>query len=217
MIRRIGLFGGTFDPIHNGHMQLAETAERECDLQRILFLPAACPPHKSPSQLTSYRHRVEMIKIALKGRKEFVCSLVEADLPIPSYTVDTLRHLKTSLHKNTELFFLIGLDAFLEICTWKGYEELLRTVSFVVSDRAGNVVESKEQLARLLNYRQEEDRWVSREGKRNVYFLREPPLTISSSAIREALRAGTSILDMVPVPVYKYIMQHSLYCLNRSD
>lgn len=208
---RIGLFGGTFDPIHNGHLRLAETAEQECGLQRIIFLPAAYPPHKSPEQLTPYQHRVEMLKLALQGRERYDCSLVEADLPVPTYTVDTLKVLRILLPQDAEVLFLIGLDAFLEIHTWKGYDELLRTVSFVVSERECNLSEDKDQLARRLNYRRKDDRWISNEGKREVYFLRQPPLAISSSAIREALRAGAPILDMVPIPVFEYIMHHGLY------
>ncbi len=155
-----------------------------------------------------------MLRLALEGRKRYHCSHIEAELPAPSYTLDTVRFLKTSLEKDTKFFFLIGIDAFCEICTWKGYDELLRTVSFVVSERDGTLAEDKDRLAQKLNYSQKEHLWKSSDGKQEVYFLQQHPLAISSSAIRETLRAGTSVRDMVPAPVHEYIMHHGLYCLK---
>ena len=188
----------------------------ECELQKIIFLPAAFPPHKSPLQLTPFRHRAEMLRLALEGRKRYEFSLIEAELPTPTYTIDTLRSFKRSLAQSAELFFLIGIDAFLEICTWKRYDELLRTVSFVVSERESNLAERKDLLARELNYIQEDDLWKSTDGKKDVWFLRQPPLAISSSAIREAVRAGIAVHDMVPSPVHEYIMQQGLYCSQQN-
>ena len=211
MIQRIGLFGGTFDPIHNGHLRLAEMAEMECGLQKIIFLPAAFPPHKSPTRLTSFQLRAEMLRLALVGRTGYEYSFIEAELPPPSYTIDTLRFFNESWGKDANLFFLIGIDAFLEIRTWKGYDELLRTVSFVVSEREGNFIDRKHNLAQKLNYKQEDHLWQSIDGKQEVCFLRQPPLSISSSAVREAVRTGVAIRDLVPATVHQYIVHHGLY------
>lgn len=154
-----------------------------------------------------------MLQLALAGRGHYDCCHVEANLPSPSYTIDTLRFLKSSLAKETEVYFLIGIDAFLEICTWKEYDELLKTVSFVVSERDGNLAERKAILAQRLNYSYEGNLWKSNEGKQEVYFLHQHPLAISSSAVRDALRAGTSLQDMVPAAVCRYIKHHGLYTL----
>ncbi len=213
MIERIGILGGTFDPVHNGHLRLAEIAEKECGLQKIVFIPAASPPHKSPSQLTPFHHRAEMLRIALEGHKLWAYSLVEIELPAPSYSVDTLRLLKKSLAKKSKIFFIIGIDAFLEICTWKKYKELLQTVCFVVSQRNGDFAGQKAMLAQKLNFHQDGPHWISNEGMQKVYFLRQQPLAISSSAVRDALRAGISLQDMVPEAVCAYIKRHGLYTL----
>ncbi len=154
-----------------------------------------------------------MLRIALEGQKGWSCSCIEVELPAPSYTVDTLRFLKTTWSKNAQFFFIIGIDAFLEICTWKNYDELLHAVCFVVSQRDGDFTERKEILAQKLNFHQEGDFWKSAEGKQDVYFLRRQPLAISSSAVRAALRAGIPLQDMVPIAVCQYIKRHGLYSL----
>jgi nicotinate-nucleotide adenylyltransferase len=211
LIHRLGLFGGAFDPIHNGHLRLAETAEKECGLERILFLPSAFPPHKEPTLLTPFRHRLAMLNLALADKECFDCSPVEEFLSPPSYSIDTVQFLKKSLPPDIELFFLIGIDAFLEICTWKQYEELLNCVSFVVSEREGDLAERKRSLVKTLEYSQEGNLWKSCTDRKDIIFLSRPPLIISSSSIRKMVRNGKSILGLVPTPVQEYIMQNKLY------
>lgn len=215
MTNRIGIFGGTFDPIHNGHLRLAEAAVLECGLERILFLPTAYPPHKEPEHLTLFQHRFEMLRLALEGREHFECSRIEESLPPPSYTIDTVHFLKKSLDPGTDMYFLIGIDAFLEICTWKDYNELLKSIFFVVSERDGVLDEQKNSLAQALGYRQESHHWKSIAGDKNeIRFLHQSPLVVSSSGIRERMKCGKTIAGLVPPQVHEYILKHGLY---RSD
>jgi nicotinate-nucleotide adenylyltransferase len=209
-----GLFGGTFDPIHNGHLRLAESALKECRLERVVFLPAAYPPHKPVSHLTPFLHRAEMIRLALQGKRMYTCSLIEGALQAPTYTIDTLRYLCGRFAGGTELFFLTGLDAFLEIRTWKSYEELLKTVSFVVSERTGDFAEVKEKLARELGYTRKGRLWQSVDEKKPVIFLDRPPIDVSSSDIRRKIRAGDCVDGLVPDNVLTYIRNHRLYSDN---
>ncbi len=147
----IGLFGGSFDPIHHGHLALARAAKERCDLSRIYFVPANVPPHKQKQPLASYFHRYAMVVLATVGEKAFVPSLLEAPGspprctagksrspdPAANYSIDTVRRLKQSLKKIDKLFFLIGMDAFADIAKWREPEALLRECEFIVASRPG--------------------------------------------------------------------------------
>jgi nicotinate-nucleotide adenylyltransferase len=209
---RIGLFGGTFDPIHYGHLRLAESALAECGLDRIVFIPAAMPPHKAASELTPFHHRVEMLRLAVGNRTEFECSVVEAQLPVPTYTVETLRNFRRQCAPDTDFYFLTGLDAFLEIQTWKEYNRLLAMASFVVSEREREkLAPLKTQLAGELGYSTTPHMWISSDDRLPVYFLTQAPIAVSSSIIRRKIRMGEPINDMVPEAVYRYIRANQLY------
>ena len=125
---KIGIFGGTFNPIHLGHLHIAEQTQREMALDQIMFLPTGDPPHKPPETLAPAPHRLEMVRLALKNHPYFVVSDYEAISPAKSYTIHTLQHLKEELEG--ELFFMVGLDAFLDIASWKRAEELLKLTNF---------------------------------------------------------------------------------------
>ena len=112
--RKIGLLGGTFDPIHYGHLQLAESALVECKLDKVVFIPSALPPHKNGAVITSFRHRLAMLSLAGQGFNGFECNAIEGDLPKPSYTIDTLRELLKHYKSDCQLYFMIGADAFLD-------------------------------------------------------------------------------------------------------
>ena len=217
MSARIGFFGGTFDPIHNGHLRLADNALTECGLEQIVFIPAAIPPHKSPVHLAPFSHRVEMLKAALQGRQEFVCSTVEAELPAPTYTVDTLRYLRQRYAPDTGIFFLTGLDAFLEITTWKEYRELLHIASFVVSEREGeSYSQQKELLADEIGYCRQKRIWIGEDGMLPICFLNGTPLALSSSMVRQRIRQKLSISGMVPDGVCRYIEKYQLYGMRKD-
>ena len=123
---RLGIFGGTFNPIHRGHIQVAKDVLRLYRMTRICFLPCASPPHKTEKGLAEAKDRYQMVSLALAGQSDLVVSDVEIRRPGPSYTIDTLHHFKRREAQGMQLFFILGLDAFLEIHTWKSYREMFR-------------------------------------------------------------------------------------------
>lgn len=158
-----------------------------------------------------------MIKLALQRKKMYEYSLIEAKLPSPSYTIATLRYLHRHLAEDKEFFFLTGIDAFLEIPTWKEFDEVLKIVSFVVSEREGDFQNLKKNLARTIGYYFEDQIWKSNDEKKTVFFLGRPPLTISSSDIRRKVREGRSVYGLVPDEVGAYILDHKLYSGRESS
>lgn len=213
MITRIGLLGGTFDPVHAGHVQLAEMAMAEMDLGKVLFIPAADPPHKRHTAITSYMHRVAMLRLALTGDEDrFIVSQAESILPLPSYTIDTVRYFQTIYPVDTCLYFIIGLDAFLDISSWRSFRELLSTVHLLVARR--DISDSETQLRSLatsLHYRPEGLVWHSAGNLKDIRFMAGKPLSISSSTIRQSLRRGDRAYYGVAGSVRSYIDQHQLY------
>src|SRR5215467_3924914 len=140
----IGLLGGTFDPIHNGHLAVAHAAAERAKLAKVLFVPSATPPHKQKQPITDFLHRYAMVALALKGERKFFPSLLEAPLEKyptgeerPHYSIDTVRRLKAALASSDKLFFITGIDAFREITTWREPEALLRECEFIVVSRPG--------------------------------------------------------------------------------
>jgi nicotinate-nucleotide adenylyltransferase len=209
--KRIGLLGGTFDPIHFGHLQLAEIAFTRCNLQQVLFLPAARPPHKNDRDITPFQHRVEMIAIALAGKTGFELSLLEAGLPVPSYTIDTITFLVKNQNENEELYFILGEDAFLEIDSWKAYQQLLSLTNFIVSGRTGYSPEYFQSAAQSLGYLLKGGIWYDPSEKREIIFLPTATDNISSSAVREKIRNKTSLHGLIPDKVINYIKKNNLY------
>ena len=139
----VAIFGGTFDPVHRGHVAVARAASERFKLGRIYFVPADIPPHKQKQPLTPYYHRFAMLALALAGEKNFVPSLLEApeviqaEGALASYSIDTVRRFKLGLKKSDKLFFLIGIDAFMDIAKWRSPVELLRECEFIVASRPG--------------------------------------------------------------------------------
>ena len=210
---RIGVFGGTFDPVHNGHLVLAEAARREFGLERVLFIPAAQPPHKLEEPITSFQHRSAMLELALAGRPGFVLDRMEQQRPGPSYSVDTLRELSRRLEPDQRLYFVIGSDAFLEISTWKKFTELFRYADFLVAERPDA---APGHLADFLQKIPELALAPAGEGWRHPLggTLRSLPVNafpVSATTIRRKVRAGEAIDDLVPAPVAAYIKEHRLY------
>ncbi len=211
MTRRIGLLGGTFDPIHIGHLQLAEQALSECRLFKILFIPAANPPHKPRYEVVNFKHRVNMVRIALTGRQNFQLSELEAVLPAPSYTIDTLTFLKNNQKKDEEFYFIIGEDAFLEIDSWKSYEKLLSLTHFIVCGRGGYSPEYFHLFAQNLGYTSDGGEWCHAKRENKIIFLPQATKNISSTAIRERIRKNMSLKGIVPQDVVNYIQKYRLY------
>ncbi len=230
----IGLFGGTFDPIHRGHLALARAARERCNLSRILFVPANVPPHKQRQPLSAFSHRYAMIALATAQEKDFAPSLLEAaeDLELvsprtekmraakPNYTIDTVKRLKQSFKKADQLFLLIGIDAFEDIAKWHQAEALFRECEFVVASRPGySLADVANALPESLRPRQEVTRPFHKQAASGdlvlkgvtIHLLDQIYQPISSTAIREAAAAGKPLGRFVEPAVADYIKKVGLY------
>jgi len=215
--KKIGVLGGTFDPVHASHLALAEAAQREYCLDKILFVPAAVPPHKDDNQLTSFEHRVRMLEIACDCSEAFECNPIEGLLAKPSYTIDTLKALLDDAGQNSIFYFVIGCDAFLDILTWKSYREVLRLVSLIVSKRMGVDENELVRLAGELAYDSTNDFvWFNKENKKNIYFLKKIPAEISSTFIKMNITNYTILKKTIPEKVVEYIRRNGLYMSRKS-
>src|SRR6187399_891290 len=215
--RRIGLLGGTFDPIHLGHIELASLAQKTLWLTQVLVIPANVPPHRT-KPLTSSFHRFAMTALAVAGRDGWQASDVELRHEAPSYTATTLARFHQQGYQPTELFFLIGADAFAEITTWRDYPQILDRAQFaVVSRPAHPVARLREQLPGLA------DRMVAIEeggepvAKPSIILIDGKTADVSSTAIRVKLSAGESVEGMVDDRVRQHIAQHGLYRSSAPD
>lgn len=212
----MGLLGGTFDPVHNGHLQIAEIAKNFCGLQEVLFIPAAVPPHKKDKAVASFKHRARMIELALAGRPDFRLSTIEASLSVPSYTIDTLRYLQSHAPITTDFFFIIGADAFLDISSWKLYREVLRAAHLVVLDRAGCASCEVQDLIKRLGYEADDfpHSWHHPSLQKKIFSPFFPATSISdisSSCIRQKIRDNMAVPGVMPAAVLEYIQAHALY------
>ena len=209
---KIGLLGGTFNPVHNGHLALASSASQHCTLNKTVLLPAAQPPHKQGEEICPFHHRHAMLCLVAEENKGLEVSALEQSLPLPSYTIDTIRYLQGRGHPATEYYFITGADAFADICSWKDYRELLSRVHFVVFSRTGLSTMSLEDLYQSLGYlRHDENLWRDTgSGKKIETFSFTPP-NISSSMIRERIRLAKDIRSLVPSAVAQYIEKYHLY------
>lgn len=218
-LTRIGLLGGTFNPVHNCHLSIAGQAQRALALDRVIFIPSGAPPHKSGESLAPAHHRLSMVQRAVADLPDFAVSDVEANAPETSYTIDTVRTLRATVEG--EFWFIIGLDAFLEIAGWKSAETLLASTNFLVLSRP-RVPFSRMasltllppppplQLERLDEGRQQRlDHPIGPQT--TITFLRIDPCEVSSSDVRERIRTDADVTDWLPPPVHSYIIEHNLY------
>lgn len=211
-LTRIGVFGGTFDPVHNGHLQLAERAIQEVKLSQLLFVPAAKPPHKH-GVITPFRHRFAMLELVCKGNKYFSCSSVEAELAKPSYTVDTLTELIKRYPPDTDLYFIIGGDAFLDLMTWKSYARILSMVKIVVSPRVGYSNQRLHTFLLSLGYSKSDNKWQDGNGRKDIVLLSQSPQDACSSKVRDVIAKEGETTPLLPKVVANYIKENSLYNL----
>lgn len=231
----IGLFGGTFDPIHQGHLALAQAARERCALARILFVPTNLPPHKSAQPVASYFHRYAMTALACSAEKAFVPSLLEAPQEFvledkkaaksnvasaPNYSIDTIRKLKRELNKSDHLFFLIGIDAFKDISKWHEAEALFSECEFLVASRPGySLADVASALPDRLRPRMEVTKPFSRQPASGdlvlpgvtLHLLDSVHQKVSATEIRAAIRAKRPIKRFVPETVEQYIKKEGLY------
>jgi nicotinate-nucleotide adenylyltransferase len=231
----IGLFSGTFDPIHKGHLALAAAARERCDLGRVYFVPTNAPPHKTSQPAASYFHRYAMTALATEGEKVLVPSLLEApgefvlqdkksakgSIPsTPNYSIDTIRKLNRGLKKIDRLFFLIGIDAFKDIAKWHDAEALFAECSFIVASRPGfSLADVAGALPDKLRPRAEATKPFSRQPAKGdlalagvtLHLLDDVNQKISATEIRDAVRAKRPIKKFVPESVEEYIKKEGLY------
>ena len=205
MTKRIGLFGGTFDPPHVGHLALAEWAREALRLDRVLFVPAGRPPHKGRARLTGVAHRVAMTRLAVRGERAFTVSAIEARRDGPSFTVDTLRALRRA--PRVRIFLLMGADSLEEFHTWRDPAGIQAMATLVVADRPG----ASGKGAAAARRARRPVRPPGVPGARRVVWLENPALEVSSSAIRARLRAGRTVRYLIPDAVVRYIARHRLY------
>ncbi len=197
--RSVGVLGGTFDPIHNGHLVIAEEVRVRLGLERVLFVPARISPLKLARQMAPAHHRCQMIRLAIASNPFFELSLVDLERPGPSYTVDTLRLLKQQLGEGREICFIIGQDALASILSWRDPAEIMRLCRLVVVNRPGYHADLPSLEKALPGLRQ------------SLLLLETPELSVSSTDLRRRVREGWPIRYQVPDEVMAYIYEHRLY------
>jgi nicotinate-nucleotide adenylyltransferase len=194
---RLGLFGGTFDPIHLGHLILAEQCREACELERVWFVVAGAPPHK-PGERTPVAHRLEMARIAIAGHQAFEVSEIEAHRPGPHYSAETLETVKHE-RPGDDLFFLIGTDSLADLPSWREPERIARLATIVVVNRPGIVPVAPSPLPDF------------GPGSKPLLTVTIPPIGIASHDIRSRIAVGKSVRYMIPRGVEAYIGAHGLY------
>ena len=213
-MQRIGLLGGTFDPVHKGHLQLGEKVLEKFGLDKIVFIPAAHPPHKNAAVVGDVEHRLEMLRVALNGNRQFELSRIEVSRNTASYTFDTISEFTRESGDHARYHFIIGYDALAEIETWYRWKDLLTTANFIVAVRPGYSLKEIQQLLdrnRFFPDKENENRWVNEQRGNEVLFLTGEIVDISSTDIRSRIAADKSWSELVPPSVADYITSHRLY------
>lgn len=214
---RLGIFGGTFNPVHLGHLVLAESFREQLALDLVLFVPAGVPPHKGPREIASPLHRYAMVSLAVAGHPGFAVSDVELRRPGPSYSVETLETLAGEW-PGARLFFLMGSDTFLDLGSWRTPERLIAWATLAVGLRAGEAFEPEGAATRAVLARLGRRGWTrvpSTAGEAvapgEVALVDTLSLPVSAREIRRRLGAGESVRFLVPLAVADYVAQHRLY------
>jgi nicotinate-nucleotide adenylyltransferase len=216
--QKLGILGGTFNPIHLGHLAAAEEVGDRLELDQVIFIPAFLPPHKNEGDAPTARERQEMVRLAIEGNPRFSLSSMEVERGGRSYTIDTIMELRR-IHRDAALFFITGLDSFLDIRTWKEWQRLLTLCSFVVLSREGygfrdlasrNLVQASDQDLAALDAGTRH-RLEVRTGDFRIFLERVPLYEISSTDVRARIKQGRSVKYRLPVPVERYIIEHNLY------
>ena len=202
----IGVIGGTFDPIHNGHLMIAEEARTRLNLAEVLFIPAGQPWLKTDRPISEAEHRVQMVRLATADRPYFRLSTIEIERGGPSYTVDTLTELQAQLRAEDKLFLILGWDSLAELVQWLEPSRLVKMCYLAVVPRLGYPRPNLKALNRAI------------PGlSRRVTLMEGPQIDVSASEIRDRVARGLSIRHLVPEPVNRYIKEHKLYIVqNRS-
>jgi nicotinate-nucleotide adenylyltransferase len=219
---RSGLFGGTFNPIHRGHLWAASEVIKRFNLDQIFLIPAALPPHKTSGPVAKADDRLKMINLAISDLSGLTVSDVELNRPGPSYTIDTIRHFKHTLAQEARIYLIMGLDAFLEIHTWKSHQDLLEQIAFIVMARPAEDYSDARQGWRILetylrstlsadNQFDAEHACYILKGKQPIFICDIKALDISSTKIREKVKRKQCIENFVTPEVADYIRLKGLY------
>jgi len=213
---KVGLFGGTFDPIHNGHLEMAERVRRVFGLHRIWFIPARIPPHKDASGVSDPYHRYAMVTLATQDNDRFLPSALELRSDGMSYTIRTVNRVRDLLGGSAEIYFLMGMDSWREIETWKEYRRLLDSCSIILLPRGGSG-EGAETISRVIEVRDtgSEEPLPLPEGP-GVFSLLTDEVAVSSTSIREKAARGEPLTGLVPESVDRYLEKHALFRNNSS-
>jgi nicotinate-nucleotide adenylyltransferase len=209
--RRIGIVGGTFDPIHWGHIDVADAAESALKLSRMFLITSNIPPHR-PQPMASAFHRFAMVSLAVLDRETWRAADIELREQAPSYTSRTLGHFHDRGYRPSELFFVIGADAFVDVGSWRDYPRILDAAHFAVVSRPGfSVRELRERLTLLAPRMVDAPLGALDQIEPSIILIDAPTASVSSTAIRRALAAGESIAGLVPPRVQQHIEHHGLY------
>ncbi|MCD5397745.1 nicotinate-nucleotide adenylyltransferase [candidate division NPL-UPA2 bacterium] len=191
---RIGILGGTFNPVHCGHLVAAAEVVQEFVLDKVIFVPSFLPPHKDDSNIAPSRDRFQMCLLAIQAHPSFSVSSLELERGGKSYSIETVKELLGIYGRNTNFYFIIGIDAIQEISTWKDKEELFRLCEFIVVSRPGFSAGG-----------------IDKRVLKHTHLIKVPALDISSTEIRRRVKEGRNIKYLVPEKVEKYIYEHKLY------
>jgi nicotinate-nucleotide adenylyltransferase len=208
----IGIFGGTFDPIHFGHLRMAEELASLLALDTVRFIPAGQPPHRATPR-TDAVHRLEMTRLAISGNTRFILDDCEIRTSRPSYTVDTLTSLREELGSDQPIWLLMGADAFLGLTTWKEWNRLFELAHIAVAHRPGYRLSQSDMLTDQLRHELEQRRCDTPPHTAAGSIILKPvtALDISATAIRHHINSGTGARYLLPDTVLGYILQHHLY------
>ncbi len=203
--RRLGVLGGTFDPPHVGHLWLGRLAADALQLDRVLFMPAAQPPHKRDRRISGSSDRLLMTRLAIEGDPLFELTAIEMERPGPSYTIDSVQQLQDAYADGTQLFLVMAADSLQQIDTWREPDRLLTLVEWIVGPRPGVAAPQPEALRRRFG-----------EAASRIHLLEGPSLDVSASEIRDRVAAGRVIRYLVPRPVEELIADRDLYRASAS-
>ena len=221
-MKRIGLFGGTFNPIHKGHLWAATSVREGFGLDTVVLIPAAIPPHKRTKDIAAAADRLEMVRLSIADHEYLAVSDVELVRSGPSYSIDTIRHFIDRSAEDKQFFFIVGLDAFLEINTWKYYEDLFMLIPMIVLDRPASVQVPDDSFSRIVydflqtrisgdySYSAEDLSFIHPD-QQTVHLFSGEMMDISSTLIRQRISRGESISDVVPHSAADFIRRKGLY------
>lgn len=219
---RIGLFGGTFNPIHRGHLQVVQEVQAGFALDKTYLIPSALPPHKKYKRVADAKNRIAMTRLAVSNYPDLIVSDIELKRSGTSYTIDTVQYFKSILPEKTVLYLIMGLDAFLEVDTWKSYQDFFSLIPFIVMSRSGpgyndtilrwKTLEEYLKSRISAGYHFSSSCWGYVHDEKQPIFISEvTPIDISSTKIRTLISTGASVQSLVPEKVMDFIKTKGLY------